>query len=227
MRPRQVYALRRLFEFYGLLELAALAGVIGSDLPDGFRRQALHHLQYLEMHDEAQEFWGDFRSGLMSRFRVRIETGVGVVEEAAEASFSQFLAMNMLIENDPDADAFWEALQIERGSGPRFIDILRDEETFIRAYASHRTQAERQLHGLMKILDFSEEFEAFWHDQAGTPVFQEASLQYHRKWYQHRELEYLAQQLLDRFVTWNGDGAREARECLRCVAALVQRSRIV
>jgi hypothetical protein len=219
-------ALRRLLDFYGLLELAAISGVIGSDFPDGFRQLALRNVDFAVRADVIPiRLFRDPDFPLVLRLRSRLERGEGVVEDSANGAFREFLALNGCIEDDPDTEALWESLQTGRGSSSGFVETLSNPEAFIRAYASHRSPVERQLHGLLKILTFSEEFESFWQQQRETPAFQQAALEYEWKWYQHRELEYLTQQLLDRFVTWNHEGAGEAAECLRCVATLVQRSR--
>lgn len=227
MHAPQRRSLVRLVDFYGLMEVAATAGVIGSDFPTGFCREAVRDLNHPLVLDLATDVHGQSFLRLTSALKRRIQDFNGVVEERAGELFAELLTLNMLVEDDDDTATLLETLD-SRSHERDLLQELESPERFVKAYAAsaqeQRSGGQRRLQGLLKMMSFSEEFSALVTSANDMPEFSLATVRYHSKWFRHRELSYLCQQVLDRFIYWNPDGVAQAQACLSSVSELVNSS---
>jgi hypothetical protein len=132
-RASPLDAIRELLLFYGLLEIASLAGVIPAELPPEFAHEALRHLRSSEVR---ALYEGSVPMILPQLFRLRLEREQGLREERVDSArplFQHLLGLYGAISSDGDIAALLAMARRRDGRqlGNLLVHSLESQAVFL------------------------------------------------------------------------------------------------
>jgi hypothetical protein len=223
-----------LLHFYGLVEIACLAGYVPETPPDDFTAVAKDHLGHSAVVPYCQEYPlllpRLLRDRLTGKWTQREQAKPGLIRR-----FTNLLDINATIEGNRRIAAFRD-LVLEPRKGPetlaRLIRVLGRPRAFVRHMVvrpKRRTPLDRALHGFREFLLFSSEFNALMEQSAEFPLFRSAAWHLHAPWFQRlgEPLRDTMHAGLARFLEWDSDSDRNVDRSQDMVGEIERRKAMI
>jgi hypothetical protein len=222
-------AVDELLHFYGVMEVAALLGLIPKPLPHDLRKMAVEHLSHPAVN---KYFVTNYPLVLPQLFLLRALDLLSLTDGSEGASFPEFvqlLQLDAIIHGgDEDIDVFLWFLDGGSRNGYDIDDTIRKfrrAERFFRSLAKQREQmttADSSVRGCVLFLDFCRELDSFLRSKSISPLLRYESWHLYGYWFSNLQaiVANRVSDMIERAGEWRVEGKAGTREKARSVAEL-------